>query len=180
MTMALEAGDWAGWVGVLVAVLTVAVGLWQQKRQARSQKEADDIARRHADAVERRALATEEALQRLVERLPAAVRTLAEAQIAAQPVRHAEAVSWRLDRPKKNVFVLRNTGSEVATGVRVDVGDHPKGLTRQVPEDAVVQRGGSTEFLVLGAWGAPVPHEFRVSWEGGGEPAVLPVPDSGD
>ncbi|WP_141665734.1 hypothetical protein [Streptomyces prasinus] len=176
MTMALEAGDWAGWIGVFVAVLTVALSLWQQRRQARRQIEADDIARRHADSAERRALATEEALQRLIERLPAAVQAHAEAQIAAQPVRHAEAVSWELDRPKKNVFVLRNTGSEVATGVQVDVGDHPKGLTRQVPEDAVVRKGESTEFMVLGAWGAPVPREFRVSWEGGGEAAVLPVP----
>ncbi|MFH9428751.1 hypothetical protein ACH4JZ_10785 [Streptomyces sp. NPDC017615] len=177
MTMALEAGDWAGWIGVLVAVLTVAIGWWQQRRQARRQIEADNIARRHADAAERRALATEEALQRLIERLPPAVQAHAEAQIAAQPVRHAAAVSWGLDRPKKNVFVLRNTGSEVATGVHVDVGDHPKGLTRQVPEDAVVRKGESTEFMVLGAWGAPVPREFRVSWEGAGEAAVLPVPN---
>lgn len=176
MTMALEAGDWGGWAGVAVAVLTVAISLWQQRRQNRRQIEADDIARRHAEVAERRVLATEEALQRLIEQLPAAVQAHAQTQIAADPVRHAEAVTWQLERPSKNVFVLRNTGTETAAGVKVDVGDHPAGLTRRVPEDAVVRKEESVEFMMLGAWGKPVPREIRVEWDGAAEPAVLRVP----
>ncbi|MBZ6085891.1 hypothetical protein KVH15_33450 [Streptomyces olivaceus] len=176
MTMALEAGDWGGWAGVAVAVLTVAVGLWQQRRQNRRQVEADAIARRHAEVAERRALATEEAIQRLIEGLPAAVQAHAQAQVAAAPTRHAEAVSWELERPSKNVFVLWNTGTETAAGVKVDVGDHPAGLTRRVPEDAVVRKDASIEFMMLGAWGRPVPRQIRVEWDGAAEPAVLRVP----
>ncbi|MFJ2008690.1 hypothetical protein [Streptomyces chartreusis] len=177
-TVALEAGDAAGWAGVVLGLFTLGLGLWQQRRQRQRQEAADEITRRQAEAAERRNLAAEENLQRLIEQLPAAVQAHARAQIAEPPERHAAAVSWELERPSKNVFVLRNTGREVATGVRVDVGEHPKGLTRRVPGDAVVRAKESAEFMVLGAWGAPVPHEFRVHWDGSDAPAILPVPQA--
>ncbi|MGI3199647.1 hypothetical protein ACRJ4W_15450 [Streptomyces sp. GLT-R25] len=159
-----------------VAVLTILLSLWQLRRQRKQQEVADGIARQQAEAQERRMLATEENLQRLIAQLPAAVQTHAQAQIAAPPERHAAAVSWELERPSKNVLVLRNVGTEVATGVKVDVGEHPAGLTRRVPEDGVVRKGESIDFMIIPAWGHPVPRELPVSWDGSDEPAVLRVP----
>lgn len=175
-TLALEAGDAAGWAGVAAAVLTIFLGLWQQRRQAKQQEVADGIARRQAEAQERRMLAAEENLQRLIAQLPAAIQAHARAQIDSPPERHAAAVSWELERPKKNVFVLRNSGTEAATGVKVNVGNLPAGMTRRVPEDAVVREQESVEFMMIGAWGAPIPREISVSWDGADKSAVLRVP----
>jgi hypothetical protein len=174
--MALEEGDAAGWAGVVVAVLAILLGLWQQRRQAKRQGVAEGIARRQAEAQERRMLAAEENLQRLIAQLPAAIQAHARAQIATPPERHAAAVSWDLKRPKKNLFVLRNTGTETATGVRVDVGDLPAGLTRRVPENAVVREQESVEFMMIGTWNAPIPKEISVSWDGADKPTVRRVP----
>ncbi|MFE4574083.1 hypothetical protein, partial [Paenibacillus chitinolyticus] len=100
-------------------------------------------------------------------------------ELRERPVRHADAVSWTLTRSSKNVFVLRNTGTETAAGVKVDLGHHPAGLTRRVPEDGVVRKGESTDFMVMSAWGSPIPRELWVSWDGCDETAVLPVPQWG-
>ncbi|WP_437104348.1 hypothetical protein [Streptomyces sp. enrichment culture] len=175
-TLALESGDAAGWSGVIVAVLTILISLWQQRRQRKQQEAADGIARRQAEAQERRVLAAEENLQRLIAELPSALRAHAQAQIADPPERHANTVSWELTRSSKNVFVLRNTGTETAAGVKVDVGAHPAGLTRRIPQDAVVRKGESVEFMIIPAWGHPIPREFSVSWAGSEEPTLVPVP----
>lgn len=175
--LALEAGDAATWVSSAIALLAVAFTIWQQWRQGRMQAQADAIARGQLEAAERRALAVEEGLQRLLEQLPRSFQ--AQAQIAGTPVHETDTVSWHLERLSKNQLVLRNTGTETATGVRVDVGGHPAGLTRRVPQDGVVRAGESLEFLVIGAWQHPVPREIRVWCEGRDEPDIIPVPHWG-
>ncbi|GHE84935.1 hypothetical protein GCM10018772_05080 [Streptomyces fumanus] len=177
--MAIEAGDGAGWAGAFFAGITILITLWQQRRQRKQQEAADDIARRQAEAQERRMLAAEENLQRLIAQLPAAIQAHAQAQIATPPERHAEAVSWELRRPNKNRFVLCNVGSETAAGVKVDLGGHPAGLTRRVPQDAVVRPKESVEFMMMAAWGAPLPGRVAVSWDGADEPAIVAVPHWG-
>ncbi|MFD6550368.1 hypothetical protein [Streptomyces sp. NPDC058398] len=174
MTLGLETGDAATWASSVVAVLAVAFAIWQQWKQGRGQAEADAIARRQLEATERRTLVLEESLGRLVEQLPAALQ--AQARIAATPDRHPEAIAWELERRSKNLFVLRNQGTETAEGVRVDLGEHPAGLTRRVPVDGVVRKRESVEFVIIGAWQHPVPREVKVWWDGAAEPAVLPVP----
>lgn len=124
-TMALEPGDAATWAGSAVALLMAVFAVWQQRQQNKGQAEADALARQQLDAAERRALTVEENLQRLIAELPTALQGLAQAQLATVPVRHAASVSWELTRPKKNMFVMRNTGTETGAGVKVDIGDHP-------------------------------------------------------
>lgn len=174
VTLGLEAGDAATWSSSAIALLAIGFAVWQQWKQGKGQAEADALARRQMEATERRALVLEESLGRLIEQLPAALQ--AQALGGAPPERHPEAVKWTLERTSKNVFILRNHGSETAEGVRVDVGEHPAGLTRRVPEDGVVRAHESLEFLIMGAWGHPVPRELKVWWDGKDEPAVLPVP----
>lgn len=179
MTMALEPGDAATWAGSAIALLLAVVTAIQQRRQSKEQEQADRVAKRQTEAAERRALAVEEGLQRLIAGLPEALQGSAQAQLAAEPSRQAAAVRWELTRPGGNIFVLRNTGSETATEVNVDVGDHPAGLTRRVPEGGVVRAQESTDFVIIPAWGHPTPRELKVTWEGGAEQAVLPVPSVG-
>ncbi|GAA1016969.1 hypothetical protein [Streptomyces thermogriseus] len=184
LTMAIETGDaatWASSVVALLALLLTAVQYWQQsKRQAqqkeeqaardRAQAEASQIATRQAEAQERRAYAMEQALQRVV-------RILDEPRQGSLDALSSDAVegapAWQLAHKQGNAYVLRNVGTAVATGVRVDVGQHPRGLTRALPEDAVVRPQEAVEFLLLAAWGAPRPDSIRVVWDGGEQ--TLPV-----
>ncbi|MER6152015.1 hypothetical protein [Streptomyces hirsutus] len=184
LTMAIEMGDAATWASSGVALLALfftAVQYRQQsKRQAqqeeeqaardRAQAEASQIATRQAEAQERRAYAIEQTLH-------AVVRMLDESRqgsLDALPSDAAEGVpEWQLSHKRGDAYVLRNVGTAVATGVRVDVGQHPRGLTRALPEDAVVRPQEAVEFLLLAAWGAPRPNSIRVEWDGGEQ--TLPV-----
>ncbi|MFD9763212.1 hypothetical protein ACFWXI_06665 [[Kitasatospora] papulosa] len=175
MNQALEMGDLGTWAGLIPAAGAILYTYIQQRQQKAAQARTDTlqenasaIASRQAEAAERRALALEQMVERLA---------LAQAQPEAQPEASPTTapVSWSCHREQKNLFVLRNEGEEVATGVHVTVGDHPLGLTRRLPEDAVVRGHQSVEFLIMGAWGHPVPREVEVSWAGREEPVIVPV-----
>ncbi|MFJ5017023.1 hypothetical protein [Streptomyces griseoluteus] len=170
----------------LLAILLTAVQYWQQtKREARqrheqsvrdeAQAEASQIATRQAEAQERRAYAMEQTLAELV-------RALEQSrQLNGEPLPPGNgggegSVEWQLRHRKGQAYVLRNTGSVVATGVHVNVGEHPRGLTRSLPEDAVVPPHEAVEFLLIGAWGAPVPHSIRVKWDNGEQTLAVPEP----
>ncbi|NEC43252.1 hypothetical protein [Streptomyces sp. SID8016] len=175
MNLALEMGDWGTWAGLVPAagaILYTYIQHRQQKAdQARTdalQREASEIASRQAEAAERRALA----LEQMVERLALAQ---SHPDARAETSEGKGSISWSCYREQKNLFVLRNEGDETATGVHVTVGDHPSGLTRRLPENAVVRAHESVEFLIIGAWGHSVPREVRVSWAGQDEPVVVPI-----
>lgn len=172
--LGLESGDAATWVSSVIALLAVGFAIWQQWKQGKGQAEADAIARRQMEATERRALALEGNLARLIEQLPTALQ--ARAQVHAAPASDPETVEWELERASKNQFVLRNLGSGTAEGVRVDLGEYPPGLTRRVPVEGVVRAHESVEFMIIGAWGHPIPRELKVWRDGSDEPAVLRVP----
>ncbi|MFF1423148.1 hypothetical protein [Streptomyces sp. NPDC058280] len=184
MNQAIETGDAATWVTVLIASAALLLTLWQMLQQRTDQAQRNELdsqaaalANRQAEAAERRALAVEQGLTQLLESLPPVMQAHAQAQLdaAQHPVASPNSISWSLDR-RKNTFVLRNEGDETATGVRVSLGDHPAGLTRRVPEDAVVRSHESVEFLIMSAWGSPVPRELKLSWEGHEKPITLPLP----
>ncbi|MCB5169317.1 hypothetical protein LG634_31470 [Streptomyces bambusae] len=186
MNQAIEMGDAATWGATLTASAALLLSLWQfwaQKMEQARRDEVDSqaaaVANRQAEAAERRALAVEQSLQQLLASLASARDPLEqdELETAERAASSAEAVSWRLAR-SKNTFVLRNEGNVTATGVRVGLGDHPAGLTRRVPEDAVVRPNESVEFLVIGAWGQPVPREFQIYRDGQEEPEILAVPST--
>ncbi|WP_314177623.1 hypothetical protein [Streptomyces winkii] len=84
---------------------------------------------------------------------------------------------WRLERIGRHGFALRNTGTETLTGVRVSRVNLPAS-SRGVPEDTVVRPGETTEFLMAGERGQPVPPTVLVSWHGHHGEANVPVPQS--
>ncbi|MFD3646357.1 hypothetical protein ACFWUT_23435 [Streptomyces cyaneofuscatus] len=175
MNQALEAGDAGTWVSAAVAAIAILYTYLQNRQQKSAQaqtdllqREASAIAGREAEAAERRALALEQMVERLA---------LAQAQPGVQPDSSPAAapVSWSCRREHQNLFVLRNEGDEVATGVHVTVGGHPSGLTRRLPENAVVRGHESVEFLIIGAWGHPIPREVEVTWAGREDSVIVPV-----
>jgi hypothetical protein len=83
---------------------------------------------------------------------------------------------WLLTRRSKNTYVLRNVGNETATHVRV-IPESVSSLHRNPPEDATIRPQESVEFLLIGAWGKPVPNEIMVaSGDNDAAPQVVPVP----
>lgn len=175
VNMAVEAGDAATWASTLVAVL-VAVTAWvqgmktkaEQEEQARVQREATDLAHRQTEAAERRAFAVEQMLEQLI-----TTNELQPGSSLPQPT--PSSIHWTLERRGKHVYLLRNVGSETATGVRVDPSNMPS-IASNLPEDAVVRPGESVEFLMAASMAGPLPGEIWVSWTGG-SPVAVSVPN---
>ncbi|MFC4048064.1 hypothetical protein ACFOY4_00060 [Actinomadura syzygii] len=84
-------------------------------------------------------------------------------------------VEWRLERRGKQKFVLRNVGTEMATGVTMDRSNLPY-IAHEAPSGVAVRVGGSHEFLLAGTMGHPMPNEVWLSWDGQEEPVALPIP----
>ncbi|GAA3428723.1 hypothetical protein GCM10018953_59070 [Streptosporangium nondiastaticum] len=167
--MQVDAGDTAAWVSIVVALVfsTIALGvslvsLKYQREAAKAAKRAVDEAARSADASERSAEAG------------------ARSATAAEQVAEIEAlrdmrptVSWNLSKSVGNGYVLRNTGTEVATGVTVD--NSSRTMTN-APENMVIPPDASVKFVMEGSLARSTPHEILVSWDGAAEPAIIPVP----
>lgn len=85
-------------------------------------------------------------------------------------------IQWSLTRGGKNTFVLRNVGSDVAEGVTV-LPQSAAEISRNLPDGATIQPNASVEFLMIPAWGAPVPNEIQVASAGFvKDPQIVPVP----
>ena len=69
---------------------------------------------------------------------------------------------FNIEVVSRNKFRLRNVGTGPATNLRVDLGDFPDGLTRDVPDGIELEPFASSTFLVMSAMQAPRPGEVRV------------------
>jgi hypothetical protein len=84
-------------------------------------------------------------------------------------------VQWQLTRRAANTFVLRNVGTDTAKEVSVDP-ESATGINRNLPEGVTLRPQESVEFIMIAAWGAPVPNEIQVSSTGFEDPQIVPVP----
>lgn len=83
-------------------------------------------------------------------------------------------VSWRIENPEKNRFVLRNVGNDIAENVELDV-SRIDAITRDLPNGASIQPGEGLDMLLIGAWGHPVPNQLYVRWSGNPEWQAVPL-----
>jgi hypothetical protein len=83
-------------------------------------------------------------------------------------------VSWRIERPAENRYVLRNTGTDVAEHVEVDASQAGP-ITRNLPRDSVVRPGEGVDMLIMGAMGHPVPNQLYVRWAGQPDWVAVPI-----
>ncbi|WP_242892453.1 hypothetical protein [Actinomadura litoris] len=153
------------WVAIFVSIAFSLAAFVVSARGLKWQRASAEAAIKSANADEQSA-----ALALLQHQLAEARLAQAETGEPAPPV-----VEWRLERTGKNRFVLRNVGSDMATGVTIDASQVAT-INRELPDGAAIRPGGSHSFLMLGTFGAPVPDEIWVTWDGHPEPVALPVP----
>jgi hypothetical protein len=83
-------------------------------------------------------------------------------------------VSWRIENPAKNRFVLRNIGNDLAENIEIDV-SRIDAITRGLPNGASVQPGEGLDIMLIAAWGHPVPNQLYVRWAGQPEWVAVPI-----
>lgn len=88
----------------------------------------------------------------------------------------AKAPEFALTHEKGSRFRLTNTGSAPATNVTLDLGDHPVGLTRDVPVKADLAKDGSTTFIIGSNFGQRRPHQCMVTCDELASPVPLAIP----
>lgn len=163
------------WIAAIVAGLALiisccsAVLSWKSLRWERVSAEA---ATRSAEAAERANRLTEQTV--LGQRLQAWGIPSEEAfGVPTVTTERAPDVSWRIERPEGDRYVLRNTGTDIAEHVEVDRSQAPP-ITRNLPEDAVIRPGEGVDMLMKGTWGHPMPNQLYVRWAG--QPGWVAVP----
>lgn len=87
-------------------------------------------------------------------------------------------MAWRIESTRKEHYVLRNTGTDAAHNVTVDrdqlVGVLVTGA--EPPLGATIPPDGRYPFMLSGGFGARVPNEVWVTWEGHPTPVPVPLP----
>lgn len=83
-------------------------------------------------------------------------------------------ISWRIEHPGENRYVLRNTGTAIAEHVEVDRA-HAGPVNRNLPQDAVVRPGEGIDMLIAGTWGSPIPNQLYVRWAGQPDWVAVPI-----
>jgi hypothetical protein len=157
-------GDAPAWAAVIVAVLALIISCcsallsWKSLRWERLSAEA---ATRSAEAAERANRLAERAVEQRLQ--PPGIAS--EGPVGAPIIERAPDVSWRIERPGENRYVLRNTGSDVAEHVEVDPSQAGP-IARNLPQDAVIRPGEGADMLIMGTWGKPVPNQLYVRWAG--------------
>jgi len=163
-------GDVPGWAAVGIAVFALMVSTGSAALSWKSlhwERESAQAATRSAEAAERANRLAEEAVQlRLGDVLGAPTDTT--------PTVKNTKVSWSIEHPAGNRYVLRNTGTDIAEHVEVDR-SQINAITRQLPQDAVIRPGEGVDMLILGTWGNPVPNQLYVRWEGQANWVAVPM-----
>lgn len=168
----LDAVGWAIAISVLSAAFT-----W---RGLRWQKQNSKAAARSADAAERSAAAEEKMLEATLiaanaDEKAAAFRELTSANETLSGSGMSAEIFWEIEHVRDALYLLRNGGSVIATGVTADP-EPFKGLARQLPKDAAVRAKESVEFLLVQVAQESTPHELWLTWDGQQEPVAVPIP----
>ena len=174
----IDWGDAPAWAAAGVAVLALLISVpsavlsWKSLRWERLSAEA---ALRSAEAAERANRFAEEAVrwQRAAAQDIEPTGIPSEEAFGNATVTQPPRVSWQIENPSENRYVLRNTGSDVAEHVEVDP-EQASTIARNLPRDATIRPGEGHDMLMMSAWGHPVPNQLYVRWEG--HPDWLAVP----
>lgn len=156
----MNLGDVPGWVALAIAVGSGVLS-WRSLRWERLSAEA---AGRSAQEAERANRLAERALE---------LRGLPSGEAEA-PAGIGPDVSWRIERPQGDRFVLRNTGTDVAEHVDVDESQVPP-IHRNLPRDAIIRPNEGHDMLLKGTFGHPMPNQLYVRWEGQPEWVAVPL-----
>lgn len=174
----MKGAEWIALAGVTVAVLALLISVgaavlsWKSLRWEQLSAEA---ALRSAEAAERANRFAEEAVrwQRAVGQDVEPTGIPSEEAFGNATVTQPSNVSWQIENPTGNRYVLRNTGTDVAEHVEVDA-EQAGPIVRNLPRDSTIRPGEGHDMLMMGAFGHPLPNQLYVRW--GGHPEWLAVP----
>lgn len=170
------------WVAIAVSLLALIMSIVSAAQSWKSllwERQNAEAAIRSAEAAERANRLTERLLDR-------ELAQLAKQQIEPTGIPPEEAfgtptvmqeppnVSWQIEHPRGNRYILRNTGTDVADHVQVE--ELPQGvITRHLPSDAVIRPGEGVDMIIVGTWGSPVPNQLYVRWAGRPDGIAVPI-----
>lgn len=153
-------GDIPAWVALAVALgaatLTLRSLHWEKQSAQAAMKSADEAAR--ANLIAQRAL-------------DEAKGSDSSAHVAPEE----RDVAWKVERGSGAKFVLRNTGSDTAEHVYVDL-DRAPVINRRLPQDSVVHAGAGHTMMLAGSFQRAMPTELYLRWAGHDEWAAVPLP----
>ena len=89
------------------------------------------------------------------------------------------AVAWRLEHQAKKLFMLRNTGTDTATGVKVHYPDAYDLLVRANLGDGRITSHASIKIIIVPADEIANLTELGVTWDGNPWPVRVPIPYGG-
>jgi hypothetical protein len=87
----------------------------------------------------------------------------------------APAVAWEIEKMGPEQYRLWNVGTEVATGVAIDMARAPALLDLDLG-DGTARPDLPISLVITEYAEAPKPEALRVSWDGQAEPISVPVP----
>ncbi|MEU8301144.1 hypothetical protein AB0C04_28130 [Micromonospora sp. NPDC048909] len=152
--MRFDLGDVPAWAAIIVSSAAILVALRANRHAKDSAAASQDSAvssRRSADAAERQATAAEQALPPPPQK-----------------------VAWRFEYKSRQEYVLRNTGTEAAHDVEIDMNRIECMFHDEMPDDRVVPSGASVSLIMMATGSGSVPNELWVRWQG--QPEWTPVP----
>jgi hypothetical protein len=155
-------GDVPAWVGVSVSIIVAASG-WRQSRNARSGAE---LARDRADE----AMASSASMASSLTEISTSLAKLADLRSHANggpsplpdPSKPMNLPAWNVEYRTGSAYVLRNVGLGSASHVTIDA---RQAIARRLPDKDGVDLGPGQghEFLLIGAFGSPVPVDLVVN-----------------
>ncbi|GFM20054.1 uncharacterized protein PO1_contig-068-12 [Mycobacterium sp. PO1] len=173
-------GDLPGWVALAIAVGSGVLS-WRSLRWERQGAEAG---LRSAEAAERANRLTERMVEHQIAESQAAPpdqqlgppgvpsgESFGVPAVAQEPPK----VTWQIEHPSGNRYVLRNTGTAVADHVEVDA-TQAGPIARNLPQDSVIRPGQGVDMIIAGTWGHPTPNQLYIRWAGQPEWVAVPMP----
>lgn len=144
----------------LALLVAIGLGIWGNLRDKENEK---------------RTLAVVDSLHATNTRLAEVLLELAARPEGSAVEQEVDRVEWEAQQVSKNTWLVRNQGREAATSVTIDreaLGGVRIDTTPRLP--SAIGPGESLKITALGAWGAPVANELKISW-GSGRAATVPL-----
>jgi len=178
--------DAPGWAAAGIAATALTISSWSAAlswKAFRWERLSAEAAGRSAEAAERANLLPERTLtaRSATQVAPSWTHRIGEGGLTAtgtgetaESTAHFADVSWLIENPEKNRFILRNTGTDVAEHVEVDQ-EQIDAPARNLPQDAVIRPGEGVDMLLLATWGCPLPNQLYVRWDGHPDWEAVPL-----
>lgn len=145
-------------IAAVVALVFSAVSLYFSHRSLTWEKQASEAATRSADAAEEANRLLRQQIEEGTFGHPASARA-ADIQLELQ---HVNKARW----------VLRNTGTQEVTGLKVT--GVPDGvLHRNIPKNISLRPGEGRDIILQGTMGSPLPNQLWATYDGLDEPVAL-------